>query len=102
MKRIFVILSMLFVLTNTTAEVIRKNNTFKITTVKTKSEGEQTKYVYEDDKGNKYPIFVTKNGTCYIKKVSSKSGKEYRQYIPKEIKEIILKELNIENKTIIK
>ena len=93
---------MLFVLTNTTAEVIRKNNTFKITTVKTKSEGEQTKYVYEDDKGNKYPIFVTKNGTCYIKKVSSKSGKEYRQYIPKEIKEIILKELNIENKTIIK
>lgn len=102
MKRIFVILSMLFVLTNTTAEVIRKNNTFKITTVKTKSEGEQTKYVYEDNKGNKYPIFVTKNGTCYIKKVSSKSGKEYRQYIPKEIKEIILKELNIENKTIIK
>ena len=86
---------MLFVLTHITAEVIRENNTFKITTVKTKSEEEKTKYIYEDNKGNKYPIFVTKSGTCYIKKISSKNGKEYRQYVPKEIKKIILKELNI-------
>ena len=33
----------------------------------------------------KYPIFVTKNGAYYIWKISKKSGKEYKYYLPKDI-----------------
>lgn len=33
----------------------------------------------------KYPVFKSKSGAYYIYKVSRKSGKEYKYYLPKEI-----------------
>lgn len=32
-----------------------------------------------------YKVYKTKNGAFYIWKVSKKTGKEYRYYLPKEI-----------------
>ena len=77
------------------AQVAREGNTFKSTTTQTiKSEGQQTKYTWEDKKGNKYPIYITKNGAVYINRKSAKTGKNYKQYLSKEVKEQIQKELN--------
>ena len=77
------------------AQVARESNTFKSTTTKTtKSEGQKTKYTWEDKKGNKYPIYITKNGAVYINRKSAKTGKDYKQYLSKEVKEQIQKELN--------
>lgn len=42
-----------------------------------------------------YPCYRTKNGAIYIIRVSSKTGKEYRQYLKKDEKEELLNELNI-------
>lgn len=40
-----------------------------------------TKYFYLKD-GNKYPIYATANGKCFVIKTSKKTGKEYKQYLP--------------------
>lgn len=79
---------------NTYAEVKREGNTFK-TEQTAKSTGTQTKYTWEDKEGNKYPIYITKRGTCYVLRTSKKTGKEYKYYLPKDIQETIKKELNI-------
>ena len=55
----------------------------------------KTKFTWEDKEGNKYPIYITKRGACYIIKVSKKTNKEYKQYLPKEIQAQIKKELKL-------
>lgn len=80
---------------NIHAEVKREGNTFKVEQT-VKASDTQTKYTWEDKEGNKYPIFVTKKGACYVKKVSKKTGKEYKYYLPKDIQETIKRELNIQ------
>lgn len=77
------------------AEVKREGDTFKVEQ-STKTSDTQTKYTWEDKEGNKYPIFITKKGACYVKRVSKKTGNEYKYYLPKEIQEQIKKELNIQ------
>jgi hypothetical protein len=77
------------------SEVIRTDNTFK--TEQTSSTATKTKYTWEDKEGNKYPIFITKKGACFVNKVSKKTGKEYKYYLPKEIQETIKKELGYED-----
>lgn len=56
----------------------------------------KTDYIWKDSKGNQYPIYISKNGSCYILKTSSKTGKEYKQYLGEEISKDICKQLNIE------
>ncbi len=55
-------------------------------------------YTYRDSKGKVYDIYVTKSGACYIRRVSAKTGKEYKSYLNKEISAEICKELGIERK----
>jgi hypothetical protein len=98
MKRyIFCLLIALFSIASYSQDVVKEGKTFKVQTTQTTSE-QQTEYTWEDKKGVKYPIFISKNGACYIKRVSSKTGKEYKQYLPKEIQETIRKELKIDKK----
>ena len=78
------------------AEVKREGDTFKVEKTTTTANDTQTKYTWEDKKGNKYPIYITKKGACYIIKTSKKTGKEYKYYLPKDIQETIKKELNIQ------
>lgn len=98
MKKLFiVIIALLFSCITCGAQVVREGNTFSVETkAKTskKSEPIATNLSYKDKKGNVYPIYVTERGSVFVIKVSKKTGKEYRYYLPKEVKEEVLKELN--------
>jgi hypothetical protein len=98
MKRyIFCLLIALSSIASYSQDVVKEGKTFKVQTTQTTSE-KQTEYTWKDKKGIKYPIFISKKGACYIKRISSKTGKEYKQYLPKEIQETIRKELKIDKK----
>lgn len=58
-----------------------------------------TGFTWKDSKGNVYDIYITDNNACYIKKISAKTGNEYRQYMTKEISAEIAKEMGRQNKT---
>lgn len=73
------------------AEVVRSGNTFE--TVQTSQTDVQTPYTWKDKDGKIYPIYISKKGACYVKRISKKTGKEYKYYLPKEIQEQIRKEL---------
>ena len=66
-------------------------------TIKQSSERE-TGFTWEDSKGIQYPIYVGPSGSCYIKKISKKSGNEYKQYLGEEISKDICKQLDVEYK----
>lgn len=91
-KIILCILLALFCIT-ISAEVKREGNTFRVEQT-TKESDTKTQYTWVDKDGNVYPVFITKRGACYIFRTSKKTGKEYKQYLPKNIQEIIKQELN--------
>lgn len=62
-----------------------------------KTEPTKTKFTVEKN-GTIYPVYVSSTGSCFILKVSSKTGKEYRQYLGPEISADICRQLNIEYK----
>lgn len=93
-KFILCLLLALFCIT-VNAEVKREGDTFKVEQT-TKESDTKTKYTWEDKKGNKYPIFITKRGSCYILRTSKKTGKEYKQYLPKETQTQIRQEMGIQ------
>lgn len=71
--------------------VTLKGKTFteqKDTTVRPKAK--QTDYVFVDKDGQAYPIWVSSKGKYFIVKVSKKTGKEYRKYLP-QITEMLAK-----------
>lgn len=47
-----------------------------------------TGYHYFDSKGVRYPIYISSKGKCFIIRTSSKTGKEYRQYLPEVTKQL--------------
>jgi len=55
----------------------------------------KTQYKWKDSKGNTYTIYLSSTGAAYIKRVSSKTGKEYKSYLPKALAEEITKELKL-------
>lgn len=78
----------------------REGKTFsKAKTEKVATQDVDSGFTWEDSKGVSYPIYVGKTGSCYIKKVSKKTGKEYKQYLGKEVSAEICKELGIEYKS---
>ena len=69
--------------------VSRQGNTFtQVSNKKSASKETKTQYVYTDSKGNSYPVWLSSSGKAFIKKVSKKTGKEYRQYVPEIGKQI--------------
>lgn len=90
-KLVLCILLALFSITSY-AEVKREGDTFKVEQT-AKASDTQTKYTWEDKAGQKYPIYITKKGACYVIRVSKKTGKEYKYYLPKDIQETIKKEV---------
>lgn len=71
--------------------VTRKGNTFtQVSNPKTQKESKETKteYIYKDSKGNSYPVYLSSTGKAFIKRVSKKTGKEYKQYVPEIGKQI--------------
>lgn len=93
------ILSLFIILTlsiSSIAEIKREGNIFSIEQTSSKANDIKTELIWKDKEGNRYPIFITKKGACYVLKVSKKTGKEYKYYLPKEVQEVIKKELNIQ------
>ena len=73
-------------------EIVRKGNTF--TQVVKSNKPKDTGFTYKDSKGNVYDIYLSSKGKAFVLKVSKKTGKEYRYYLPDEIAEQIKKEIN--------
>ena len=69
----------------------RANNSNSVNT-------EITNYTWKDSKDNVYPIYITSNGSCFIYRISNKTGKEYKQYMKVEISQQICTELGREYK----
>lgn len=63
-----------------------------------KAEPVKTKFTWKDSKGREYPVYISSSGSCFVIRVSSKTGKEYKSYLGPEISQQICKELNIEYK----
>ena len=76
--------------------VSRQGNTFVSTSTRSSaSSAKETKYTWKSPKGEEYKIFITKNGRCFVNKVSGKTGKEYKYYLPEEISKTVAKEMGI-------
>ena len=77
----------------------RSGNTFVSSKAeRVKAEPVKTKFTWKDNKGKEYPVYISSNGSCFVIKVSAKTGKEYRNYLGPEISQQICKELGIEYK----
>lgn len=91
MKKLVLCISMMLVCGFGTyaQDVVKQGNTFTQVS-KEKQSGQETKteYVYKDSKGVEYPVWLSSTGKAFIKKVSKKTGKEYKQYLPEVGKRI--------------
>ena len=102
MKKLFIMASMLLALnvnnSNIQAQSVkRKGTTFVVTSSRKSTEPTKTKFTWKVG-DTEYPIYISSTGSCYIIKVSKKTGKEYKQYLPKEVCAEIAKETGIEYK----
>lgn len=52
----------------------------------------KTAYVYSKG-GVDYPVYQSAKGALFIIRTSAKSGKEYKQYLPKEMQEELKKRI---------
>ena len=101
MKKIILAVAMLlaFGVQNTNAQsVVRNGNTFKSVSSSSRTSRDTlaTKFMWEDSKGNKYPIIVNKgSGACYVWRKSAKTGKRYKSYLGAEVSQAVCKELGI-------
>ena len=95
MKYIIALLVALSMSVASYAGVVRHGNTFVVENTTSVNQDTKTQFTWQDKDGNIYPIYITKKGACYVIRTSKKTGKEYKYYLPKDIQEIIKKELNI-------
>lgn len=73
----------------------RQGNTFVVNNTKSKSNAKKTDFIWQESDGTKYNIYISSTGSCFINKISSRTGKEYRKYLGAEISQQICKELGI-------
>ena len=78
-------LAFVFSLSTNAQNVVRKGNAF----IEQKSDSAprggatKTNMVFTDSKGVTDTIYVSSKGSCFVWKVSKKTGKKYRKYLPK-------------------
>lgn len=87
-KLIYIILMLCLCVNNSSAQVKQEGNNFTQVSVNKSSKETKTDYTYTDNKGIKYDVYLGSTGKTYIKKISKKTGKEYKVYLP-EIGKII-------------
>lgn len=102
MKKLFIMAAMLLALSvnnsSTYAQSVkREGTTFVVSSSRKSAEATKTKFTWKVG-DVEYPIYISASGSCYIIKTSKKTGKEYKQYLPKEVCAEIAKELGIEYK----
>lgn len=79
-----------------TQSYTREGNTFSISSKSTIQIS--TPFTWKDSKDNVYPVYMTSTGRAYILKMSAKTGKEYKSYLPEDVSRAMAKELGIEYK----
>ena len=62
---------------------------------KQKNMGVKTQYTFKAKDGKEYPIYVSKQGKAFIWKVSKKTGKQYKQYLPEVTKQLQTQKKNV-------
>jgi hypothetical protein len=77
----------------------KSGKTYKSEKTVSQSSERETGFTWEDSKGIQYPIYMGPSGSCYIKRVSKKTGNEYKQYLGTEISADICKQLGVEYKS---
>lgn len=97
MKKIIILLACVLMLTiigcvpAPAQNCVQKGNTFEqvdTQSTKTKDMGTKTAYIYKAKDGKEYPIYLSKNGKAFIWRTSSKTGKQYKQYLPEVAKKL--------------
>lgn len=64
----------------------------------TKSEPIATGCIWIDSKGVQYPVFMSESGSCFVIKTSKKTGKEYKNYLGKDVSKAICQKIGKEYK----
>lgn len=101
MKKILTVMAALFVAITISAnqadttQFVRNGNNFTKTYKVQSNKDTETEYTFTIGE-TIYPIWITPNGRCYVIRTSKKSGKQYRQYVCKEVALQICAELGIE------
>ena len=88
---LIMVLMLMISLRMTAQNVKREGNTFtQVAKSGGKVSGGETKtaYTYVDSKGTSYSVYLSSTGKAFIKKVSKKTGKEYKCYLPEVGKQI--------------
>ena len=62
-------------------------------------EFQETDFTWRDSKGNEYPVYMARTGSCFVIR-TSKSGENYRSYLGKDVSEQIRKVLSTRKKTL--
>lgn len=44
-----------------------------------------TGFVLRDKSGGILPVFITRRGSCYVRRTSGRTGRQYRYYLPKGV-----------------
>jgi len=92
-KVIFAILIMAFILPTFGQEIRREGKTFSVIKKEKSAEILTTGYQYQMSDSTYQVYQAKKGGSCFVLRVSKKTGKIYRYYIPKEISVKINEEL---------
>lgn len=71
--------------------VVRKGFVFVEQSDSTIKQGVKTEYTYRDKNGGVYPIYLSSKGKAYII-CTSKTGKQYKRYLPKVTKQLSTKQ----------
>lgn len=77
MKKFSIFVIVLFMVICASAQVTLNGNTF----IKEKNKDIKTEYFYQED-SVKYQVYKSSKGKYFIWKISKKSGKKYKKYIP--------------------
>ena len=84
---------------NDNDNVRREGNTFvQVSSRGSNAEPVKTPYQWKDSKGNVYDVYMSSTGSCFVNKISSKTGKTYKYYLGPEISQEICNELGVEYK----
>lgn len=84
MKKLLIIIAMSCAMCAGLAQnVQRQGNTFvQVSNTKSSKPAQKTIYTYKAKDGKVYPIYLSARGKAFIIRVSKKTGKEYKQYLP--------------------
>lgn len=72
---------------------INGNNIIAVSQTKVKKEAQKTSYTYTI-KGKTYEVYKGAKGSYYIIRTSTKTGKEYKYYLPKDVQQMLKKQNN--------